>query len=187
MRKKQKVLKYPVDPIDLPTYDSRYSDIMEYAQVIDPLEEWKTLRSWLQAIPDSIQDIRNLIKQHADNAERAKRLASCAELESKLYELKCTDRKQIWRIAAITYWEEQKEAGTITKQITEKMIEDWIIEQHGDLYIELEKRRLELDATHKQLKSLVSQVNNKGYDLRKLLESETRRPSGSPNWMDDTK
>jgi len=183
----KKVIKQPIDPIELPTYDSRYSAIMEHAQVVDPLAEWKSIRSWLQAIPVSIQDIRELVKQHADNAERAKRLASCAELELKVYELKCTDRKQIWRISAISHWETQKEGGHITKQITEKMIEDWIIEQHSDLYIELEKRRLELDATYKQLKSLVSQVNSKGHDLRKLLESETRRPSGSPNWMDDAK
>ena len=184
MKKIRKVVKKSIDPIELPTYDERYSTIMERSQQFDPLEEWETIRAWLQTIPVSIQEMRELVKQHADIAERAKRLAQGAENELKIFELKCTDRKQIWRMAAIAHWEREKELGSITKQITEKMIEDWVIEQHGDLYIELETRRIELESTRDHLKSIATQVSAKGYDLRKLLESETRRPSGSPDWMD---
>jgi len=187
VKKIRKVVKTPTDPIELPTYDERYATIMERSQGLDPIKEWETIRTWLQTIPVSIQEIRELVKQHADIAERAKRLANGADNELKLYELKCLDRKQIWRISAIAHWEREKECGNITKQITEKMIEDWIIEQHGDLYIELETRRIQLESTRDQLKSLATQVSAKGYDLRKLLESETRRPSGSPNWMDEDK
>jgi len=183
VKKIRKVVK-PVDPIELPTFDERYATIMERSQEFDPIKEWETIRLWLQSIPISIQEMRDLVKHHADIAERAKRLANGADSELKLFELKCLDRKQIWRIASIAHWEREKEQGNITKQITEKMIEDWIIEQHGELYINLETKRIQLESVRDQLKSLATQVSAKGYDLRKLLESETRRPSGSPNWMD---
>lgn len=171
-------------PVDLPEFDKRYDAILERSQEIDPLKVWEEISAWLKEEPTSIQDIRNAVRKHAGMAEKAKRLSQAAEIEFGKFEVRCTDRKQIWRVAALSYWEVQKEAKTITKQITEKMIDDWVIEQHGELLMELEDRRIKLDGVRSQLKSLVTQVNNKGHDLRKLLESEVRRPSTSPSWMD---
>jgi len=175
------------DPLGLPTYDERYAVIRERSQELDPLIQWEKIRAWIKEEPQSIKEIRDLVKQHADMAERSKRLGNAADTELKLFELKCRDRQQIWRVAAMAHWESEKEAGNVTKQITEKMIEDWVIEQHGDLYIELETRRIQLSEVRDQLKALASQVSAQGQNLRKLLESETRRPSGTPNWMDDEK
>lgn len=175
------------DPIDLPTYDSRYTTILERSQESDPLSQWEMIRAWLKEEPESIKELRNAVRKHADIAERAKRIAQMAESEYAKFLLKCQDREQIWRVAALAFWEKEKEAGNVTKQITEKMVDDWVIEQHGDLHMELESRRIDLETVRDQLKSLVTQVNNKGHDLRKLLESETRRPAGTPNWMDDEK
>lgn len=174
------------DPIELPTYDQRYATIREHSQELDPLAQWNLIRAWLKEEPESIQDIRKMVRKHADMAERAKRLAQAANSEYEIFELKCRDRKQIWRVSAMHHWESEKESGNVTKQITEKMIEDWMIEQHGDLFIELETRLIHLGQVRDQLKSLAIQVNNKGHDLRKLLESESRRPT-TPNWMDDEK
>jgi len=185
LKKAVRQVKETTDPVALPTYDERYAIIRERSQEIDPLAQWETIKEWIKEEPQSIAEIRKLVMQHADMAERAKRLAKAANTELKLFELKCRDRKQIWRVSAMAHWEYEKEQKKVTKQITEKMIEDWMIEQHGDLYIELETRQIQLEEVRDQLKDLASQVSAKGQDLRRLLDSETRRPVGTPNWMDD--
>ena len=172
------------DPVAIPDFDRRFAQIREHIRETDPMEEWSVLKEYLESKPESIQELRDAVRQHADMTSRAKSLALMANTEYEEFMLKLRDRKQLWRNAAMEYWQEQKEQG-LHKQITENMLEDWMIENHTDLYTQLETRRLHLEEVRDRLKALASQIGAKGQDLRKLLESETRRPSGMPGWADD--
>lgn len=172
------------DPIDIPDYDRRFAVIREHIREIDPIKEWEVLKKFLEEKPETIQDIRECVRTHADMTSRAKSVALMANTEYEEFLLKHRDRKQLWRTAAMEYWQGQKEQG-LHKQITESMLEDWMIENHSDLYTELERRKLHLEEVRDRLKALATQISGKGQDLRKLLESETRRPAGMPGWADD--
>jgi hypothetical protein len=178
----RKIKKQSKDPINLPEFDPIFSTILEYSKVKDPKEEWKIIREWLKEEPKTIIEMRACLQKAADVAVRARDLYLMARGEQSDFELRFKDRVQIWRVPAIKYWEKQKEKG-MHKQITEAMIEDWIIENYSDLYLELCRRREEITAVKESLKNLAERVNSRGMDLRKLLESEVRRPS-TPNWFD---
>jgi hypothetical protein len=178
--------KQDADPVAIPDYDRRFATIREHIREIDPIEEWEIIKAYLAEKPETIQDLREAVRNHADMTSRAKNLALMANTEYEEFLLKHRDRKQLWRTAAMEYWQSQKEQG-LHKQITESMLEDWMIENHSDLYTELEKRKLHLEEVRDRLKALATQVSGKGQDLRKLLESETRRPTGLPGWADDDK
>jgi hypothetical protein len=183
-RKVRQVKSAPTtDPVPLPEFDQRFAIIREKTQNIEPLEEWESIKQWMDDEPKSLQEIRTKMKKHADIAQRAKNLYLMAKSELAAFDLRYRERRQLWRVAAIAYWEEQKAAG-LRKQITEDMLTDWMIGKHGELYIELEKRHDTLTSVKDQLKSLADRVVAYGQDLRKLLESETRRPL-DPRWFDD--
>jgi hypothetical protein len=171
------------DPIDIPTFDARFSKLREHMQTIDPIKEWEEIKAWLADNPTSLVETRNKVREHADIAQRATNLYIMAKSEVSSFEIKYKDRKQLWRVEALKYWEGQKAKG-LRKQITEDMLTDWMIENHSELYMELEKRHDTLITIKDQLKSLADRIISKGHDLRKLLESETRRPV-SPNWFDE--
>ena len=178
--------KKDADPIDIPDFDRRFAVIHEHIRKVDPVKEWEVLKKYLEDKPETISELRNAIRTQADMARRAKELALMANTEYQEFLLKHRDRKQLWRTAAMEYWQAEKESG-LHKQITESMLEDWMIENHSELYTELETRKLHLEEVCDRLKALATQVSNKGQNLRKLLESETRRPSGLPGWADDDK
>jgi hypothetical protein len=192
VKKIKKAVKVPTestrtsDPVELPDYDRRFATIREHIREIDPIDEWNDIREYLEVKPELIQDIRAQVRDHADITTRAKNLALMANTEYEEFVLKYRDRKQLWRNAAMEHWQSEKERG-LHKQITEQMLEDWMIENHSDLYMELQKRKLHLEEIRDRLKGLATQVSGKGQDLRKLLESETRRPAGLPGWADDDK
>lgn len=178
--------KKDMDPVAIPDYDRRFATIREHIREIDPIKEWDRLKKYLAEKPETISELREAVRIHADMAVRAKDLALMANTEYEEFMLKLRDRKQLWRTAAMEYWQSEKEQG-LHKQITEQMLEDWMIENHSELYTELETRRLHLEEVRDRLKAMATQVANKGQNLRKLLESETRRPSGLPGWADDDK
>lgn len=173
----------PSDPVPIPDYDRRFATIREKTQNIDPIAEWENIKTWLAEDPVSISDIRIKVKEHADIAQRATNLYLMAKSELAEFELKYKDRRQLWRLQAIGFWEDQKEKG-LRKQITEDMLTDWMISEHSDLYMELERRHETLISVKDQLKSMSDRVIGKGLDLRKLLESETRRPL-TPDWFNE--
>jgi hypothetical protein len=149
---------------------------------VDIVEEWETIRKWLREDASSIQNMRKLIREHSDITERAKNISIVANTQYKDYLIRYNDRRQLWRVQALKFWESQKSAG-LSKQITESMLDDWMIENHSELYMELQRRKIHLEEICERLDSLVTLVNARGSDLRKLLESETRRPV-TPNWID---
>lgn len=177
-------LTQSTDSVALPDYDRRFAIIHEHTRKIDPIEEWNTIRKYLTEKPETINEIRTQVIEHADITLRAKNLALMANTEYEEFILKYRDRKQLWRTAAMEHWQLEKEQG-LHKQITEAMLEDWMIENHSELYMELQKRKLHLEEIRDRLKALAGQVAGKGQSLRKLLESETRRPTGLPGWTDD--
>lgn len=167
----------------LPMPDERFMRIREHIKKIDPWKEWETIRSWLNISPEFIQEIRKELQVAADMEARAKDLHEEAVIAKGNFDDQFRDRTQIWRKEALIYWEVEKKSG-LRKQITESMIEDRIIELHSELYLELKKRKREIRSMVDTMEAMLKNVISKRTDLRKMLESETKRPTSTPNWMD---
>lgn len=170
------------DPV-LPEPDPRFMHIRERIRTIDPWKEWETIREWLNIAPAGIHEIRRELQRAADMEARSKDLHEEASIAKGNFDDQFRDRSQIWRKESLIYWEEEKIAG-LHKQITESMIEDRIIELHSELYLELKKRKREINSMVNTMEAMLKNVINKRTDLRKMLESETRRPGATPGWMD---
>lgn len=173
--------RIPEDVLPMP--DERFMRIREYIKQIDPWKEWEKIRSWLNISPDSIQEIRKELQVAADMEARAKDLHEEAVIAKGNFDDQFRDRTQIWRKEALIYWEVEKKSG-LRKQITESMIEDRIIELHSELYLELKKRKREINSMVDTMEAMLKNVISKRTDLRKMLESETKRPTSTPSWMD---
>lgn len=170
------------DPV-LPEPDPRFMQIREYIKTVDPWKEWEVIREWLNIAPTGIHEIRRELQRAADMEARAKDLHEESSIAKGNFDDQFRDRSQIWRKESLIYWEEEKIAG-LHKQITESMIEDRIIELHSELYLELKKRKREINSMVNTMEAMLKNVINKRTDLRKMLESETRRPGATPGWMD---
>lgn len=172
------------DPIEIPEVDEDFKRIIEVRRNIDPKTEWTTIRNWIEEQPRTIQELRDAIRIAAHMTARATDLLHVTKIQRDKFRIKHTARIQLWRSEALLYWEAEKEAG-MRKQITEQMIEDRIIDQWEELYTELQTRLNEINTLYDSFKSLVSLVENKEIDLRKLLESEGKKPGYVPNWFGD--
>lgn len=170
------------DPL-LPAPDPRFMKIREYKKETDPHEEWLLIKEWLEIAPEGVQEIRKALQLASDIEVRAKELHEESLVAKGNFDDQFRDRSQIWRKEALQYWEEEKKEG-LHKQITESMIEDRIIEEHSELYLELKKRKREIKSIAESMSAIFKNVINKRTDLRKLLESETRRPGALPGWTD---
>lgn len=167
-----------------PEIDERFKRIIEVRRNIIPMKEWEEIKAWLAEMPDTLVDIKNAVRQSAQMAARAKDLVSVTKTEFERYRIRYRARLEIMRSDAIVYWESEKKGG-LHKQITEQMIEDRIIAQWTDAYEDLQEKFISFETLYDSIKSLQETVVNKGVDLRKLLDSETRRPASLPTWIDD--
>lgn len=172
------------DPIELPIVPKLFSGIIHTRQEINPEAEWKELRAWLELQPSTIQDMRQCVRESANMSARAKDLYDLTKIHHGRFRIEYRARLQLWRKEAIVYWECIKRDEGLHKQITEQMLEDQIIEEHAEEYADLQERMQEMDALKESFKSLIDSTISKGIDNRKLLESEARRPTSSPSWMD---
>jgi hypothetical protein len=172
------------DPIEIPEIPKLFRGIIHTRKEIDPESEWAEIREWLASKPTSIQEMREAVRVSADMAARANDLYDLTKIHHSRFMIECKARLQLWRREALIYWESVKQNEGMHKQITEQMIEDQIIEEHADDYADLQERMKEMDTLKSSFKSLIDSVIAKGVDNRKLLESEIRRPSSTPAWMD---
>lgn len=169
---------------ELPEVDKQFRGVIYTRKKIDVEKEWTEIREWLSNNPKTIQDMREAVRQSADMAARAKDLYDLTKIHYDRFRIQYRQHIQLWRREAIAWWEYVKENQKIRKQITEQMIEDQMIEEHAEEYATLQDRMNEMETLKSSFHSLTETVISKGVDNRKLLESEMRRPGGSPNWFD---
>jgi len=171
---------------ELPNIDPKFDRIIKVVVDIDPEEAWKEVKKWISTKPESSLHLRELLYDQANVAEKAKRLSLAAKMERERFERVFKDKMQILRDDALGFWEEEKNAKGLNKQITERMIEDRIIQEHWHAYDELNRRHASIKSLEEMFKELYEIVISRGVDLRKILDMESRRP-GSLAWMDGQK
>lgn len=169
---------------ELPEVEKQFRGVIYTRKKIDVEKEWTEIREWLSNNPKTVQDMREAVRQSADMAARAKDLYDLTKIHYDRFRIQYRQHIQLWRREAIAWWEYVKENQKIRKQITEQMIEDQMIEEHAEEYATLQDRMNEMETLKSSFHSLTETVISKGVDNRKLLESEMRRPGGSPNWFD---
>lgn len=183
IRKPVSNFKHDESNLDIPEPDPRYTGILEYIRNNDPRKEWDDIRAWLRETTSTISDTRSQIQKGADIEARAVALYTDAKAARGDYDDKFRDRIQIWKNEALLYWESEKKEG-LHKQITNDMIEDRIIEMHSDLYLSMKKKNRDLQLAVQTFEELKMNVSMKRADLRKMLESEVKKPSNQlPDWM----
>lgn len=168
---------------DMPKIDEKFEKIISVVVDVEPEETWKEIRAWISTTPQSPLHLRELLYEQAGIAEKAKRLSLAAKMERERFERLFKDKMQILRDDALGYWEGEKNNKGLNKQITEKMIEDHIIQEHWHSYDELNKRLVSIKSAEEMFKELYEIVIGRGVDLRKVLDMESRRP-GALAWMD---
>lgn len=169
----------PEIPDIMVDYDSGFKGIAEYIDSADPMVEWSEIREWLAKKPKSLQEALDMSTGCADMAVRARKLHRRAKKELKTFEYELKDRTQILREQAREHWEQKKLDG-MKKQITNDMIEDWILENFPDTYKTLMLRLEELKGTVSLLEEMSNQVANRAPDLRRAVDELGKR---TPDWM----
>jgi predicted RNase H-like nuclease (RuvC/YqgF family) len=173
----------PEIPDIMVDYDEGFKGIAQHIERANPMKEWEEIRAWLERTPKSLQDALEMSAQAANMAVRARKLHSRARNELKRFEYEYKDRTQILREQAREHWEKKKLDG-MKKQITNDMIEDWILENFPDTYKTLSLRLQELKGTVKLLEEMSEQVSNRAPDLRRAVDVlGNRRGSNEPDWM----
>ena len=185
IRKPAAGFKHDESNLDIPEPDPRYTGILEYIRQINPRKEWDAIKAWIQEMSSTISDIRLQIQKGADIEARAVALLTDAKAARGDYDDKFRDRVQIWKRESLLYWESEKTEG-LHKQITNDMIEDHIIEMHSDLYLSMKKKARDLLLMVQTFEELKMNVSMKRADLRRMIDSEGKKPSTQlPNWMGD--
>jgi len=164
--KKQYELPQP-DP--LPNYDSIFKPIATYIHECDPQVEWPIVEKWLKTSPKTVPEALDMLNQQPDMMVRAMRLYLLAKREYVRFEIDWKDRTEILRSAARDFWENEKLAG-MRKQITNDMIEDWIIEHYGDTYSAMKMRLQDMKNTKDLLEKLSQQIEAREPSLRRIVE-----------------
>jgi hypothetical protein len=181
---KKKPLKKTTYELPLPEIDSKFRGIISKRRKIDPESEWNEIREWLKEKPETIQGMRDAVRESADMAARAKDLYDLTKIHYSRFRIEYRNHIQLWRREALIYWETVKKSEKLHKQITEQMIEDQIIEEHAEEYADLQERMSEIETLKSSFEKLIDSVIAKGVDNRKILESEIRKPSTAPAWFD---
>lgn len=169
-------------PDPLPDYDSKFKVVHEYIVNCNPDEEWPVIREWMSRKPNSIQDAINMLAEHPDIKTRARRLALLAERELKKFNMDFTDRTGILRDLAREYWEGRKIRG-YHKQITNDMIEDWIIEHYGTVYTEMTIRLKDMKNVAELLSKLADNADIRDADLRRMIDKIQAKDATAPGWF----
>jgi len=168
-------------PDPLPSYDTKFAAVVEHITTCDPAVEWPIIRDWLRQQPRSLHTAMEMLVEQADMAMRSKRLYLFAKQELERFELDWKDNTGILRDAAREHWELKKDAG-MRKQITNDMIDDWIIENYGDTWKEMVLRLRDMKNTVAILEHLHKQVEDRAPDLRRLIEKFSDK-GNEPDWF----
>jgi hypothetical protein len=169
-------------PEPLPEYDAKFKTVHEYIVKCNPDEEWPVIQKWMDRKPNSLQDAMSMLAEHPSIKTRARRLALLAQRELRKFELDYKDRTGILRDLAREYWEEKKQAG-YHKQITNDMIEDWIIEHYGTTYIEMDTRVKDMKNVAELLSKLADNVDIRDADFRRMIDKINVKDSTDPGWF----
>ena len=169
-------------PEPLPDYDSKFKTIHEYIITCDPDIEWPSVKDWMSRKPNSIQDALMMLAEHPEMKTRARRLALLAQRELRKFQLDYKDRTGILRELAREYWEARKKQG-YHKQITNDMIEDWIIEHYGRTYIEMDTRLKDMENIAELLSKLADNVDIRDADLRRMIDKIQVKDATAPGWF----
>ena len=170
---------------DIPEYDSKFTPIIEHVTKIDPQQEWKEIGAWLATEPKSLYESMELLAQKPDISVRAKRLYRSAKREFTRFEIDWKEKTGIMRDLARDYWEERKKQG-MRKQITNDMVDDWIIEHYGDVWKEMYTRYQDMKNAVSVLEHLSTQVDDRAPDLRRFIDTYKENKE-KPGWMDSQK
>jgi len=168
-------------PDPLPNYDSKFNPIHEHIQRTDVKREWPEIRTWLATIPNDTQTSLELLGEQPDMSMRAKRLALLAKREYVRFELDWKDKTAILRDIAREYWETKKKSG-MRKQITNDMIDDWIIEHYGETWKEMYLRLCDMKNTAALIEQMSNQVDDRAADLRRFVEKHSQHKP-KPTWL----
>lgn len=167
-------------PKALPDYDQRYKPISTYIVECDVEVEWKELREWIRQKAGTIPAALKLLSERPDMSIRARRLSLVASRETKSFEIDWKDKTQVLRDAAREYWEQRKSEG-MRKQITNDMIDDWIIEHYGDTWKEMYLRLEDMKSVQKLIEHLSDQIDKRDADLRRIVDKLDQR-NDAPAW-----
>lgn len=179
---KTETVSLPVEDLaTIPSLPKEFSKIILLKKEINPEEEWEIIRAWVSTAPKTVNELRDAIRISADMIARTKDLITYTTKAYNSYKLRYDARMQLWRHEALAYLSNLERK--VKKQITEQMIKDHIINNYEADYSSLQERMDDMALLVENFKSLGETVYNKSVDLRKLLDSEGRRPSG-PDWMD---
>ena len=171
-------------PDPLPDYDSRFKRIHNFIVECNPDEEWPIVEDWINRKPNSLQDALGMLAEHPSIKVKARRLALLAQRELKRFTFDWKDRTGILRTLARDYWESRKKGG-MSKQITNDMIDDWIIENYGTAYAEMYMRLQDMENVASLLGKLADNVDQRDADLRRMVDKLAPKDSTSPGWFGD--
>ena len=172
-------------PDPLPKYDEKFNPIHEYVVECDPDIEWTLLKKWIKRKPLSLKDAMEMLAVQPDMAMRAKRLSLLAKKELERFTLDYKERTGVLRDLAIEHWEERKRQG-MRKQITNEMIEDWVVENYGDTWTEMKMRVRDMKNAARLLDQLSEQVITRAPDLRKMIDKFAEK-TADPTWFTNQK
>jgi len=172
-------------PDPLPRYDKKFDTIHKYVVECDPDTEWPMLKKWIKRKPLSLKDAMEMLAEQPDMAMRARRLALLAKKELERFTLDFKERTGVLRDMAIDYWEERKRQG-MRKQITNEMIDDWVVENYGDTWTEMKMRVRDMKNAARLLEQLSEQVITRAPDLRKMIDKFAEK-TADPTWFTNQK
>jgi hypothetical protein len=171
------------EPPSLPTYDKKFDPIREHITKADPAVEWKVIRKWLETIPKGLDGSLEMLSEQPNMTMRADRLLRLAKRELEQFELDWKDATSPMRALARDYWETMKKAG-MRKQITNDMIDDYIIENWGSTYKKMYLRLRDMKNTKEHIETMCGQVIDRAADLRRMVDQFSGKGKGSsPAWM----
>lgn len=169
-------------PDPLPSFDDKFKSIHEHITKADPEKEWPVIREWIKRKPLNLQDAIDMLSEQPDMAMRAQRLFLLAKRELERFELEWKDKTSALRQAARDNLEQNKKDKKLAKQITNDMVDDWIIEQYGEIWIEMYTRLRDMKNTTKHLEMLADRVAYRDADLRRFIE-KFQPHANEPAWM----
>lgn len=154
---------------NLPSYNSKFKGIIEDITNIDPEKEYRDIEKWLEKKATNLAEATELMNEHPSFAQRARTLAQFTKKEFENFEMVFKKRTFVLRKLSRGYWENEKRGG-MRKAITKDMIEDWIIENYGNVYIPMRNKLSDIKMAYEIFDKLASKVEMRDADIRRMYE-----------------
>lgn len=168
-------------PNPLPEYDQKFNPIHEHILKTDPKSEWEEISKWISQTPRNAEQAINMLSEQADMLMRASRLYILAKREYERFELAWKKETGVMRDLARDYWEIKKREG-MRKQITNDMVDDFIIEHWGDTYTEMYMRLQDMKNTKELIEKMCAKVEDVAADCRRMIDRYSGK-NPAPSWM----